>query len=282
VTADTGVFVQKSFLAGDTYYMQSLVRGAPSRAISWLRLTFRFVGRLGFGRQSALVATRRMFPMRAITPARQAISLLVGTIVIGTGVALLTQADLGLSPFDVLVSGLLPRVGLSFGQTVWLVSGVLFTVAAALGHRPNRWGIAYVLSVGIAIDLVSGVIVAPASLAARVAFVVAALALLSAGISLVVHSGTTGGSFELLTAAGEARGLNRQAVRTTLEVGVFAIGVALGGNIGPATLVIALGIGPMLGVMGQAFADHSHGRARRLIQNSPDIHHPSAMAQRVR
>lgn len=266
----------------DTLRMQSLVSGVPARIMVWLRVTFRFVGRLGFGRQAALVAMRRMFPTRTLSPARQALSLFVGTMVIGTGVSLLTAANLGLSPYDVLVSGLLPRVGLSFGQTVWLVSAALFLVAAVLGQRVSRWGIAYVLSIGFAIDMVSGVINAPVSLAGRMAFVVAALVLLSGGISLVVHSGTTGGAFELLTLAGEARGLDRRVVRTSLEVGILLLGVLLGGDIGPATLVIALGIGPMLGVTGQALADHAYGRSQRLLQRSPESRHPSAMAQRVR
>jgi len=205
-----------------------------------------------------------------------ALSLIIGSLFIGTGVALLTQANLGLSPYDVLASGLQPRLGLSFGQTVWSISAVLFVVAALLGQRPSRWGIAYVLSIGFAIDAVSGSINSPESLAGRVSFVVAALVTVAAGISLVVHSGSTGGSFELLMKAGEERGMDRRVVRTSLEVGVLALGIAMGGSFGPATILIALGIGPVLGVMGQALDDHSHGRMQRLLLDSPESRHPSA------
>ncbi len=221
-----------------------------------------------------------MFPAKALSPARKGASLIVGSSCIGVGVVLLTQADLGLSPYDVLVSGLIPRVGLSFGQTVWLVAAVLFFIAFLLGQRPSRWGIAYVLANGIAIDAISGTINSPESMAGRVLFVVAALAAISAGISVVVHSGSTGGAFELLTTAGEQRGLDRVIVRTTLEVGLLMLGITLGGSFGPATIVIALGIGPVLGVVGQALADHSHGRAWRLIETAPETRHPSAMAGR--
>lgn len=250
------------------------------RVISWLRAASRFVGRLGFGRQGGLVATRRMFPAKALSPVRKAVSLVVGSSCIGVGVVLLTQAELGLAPYDVLVSGLLPRVGLSFGQTVWLVSAVLFLIAAFLGQRPSRWGIAYVLANGIAIDAVSGTINSPESMAGRILFVVAALAAISGGISVVVHSGSTGGAFELLTAAGEQRGLDRVMVRTTLEVGLLMLGITLGGSFGPATIAIALGIGPVLGLVGQVLADHSHGRAWRLIESAPELRHPSVMAGR--
>lgn len=244
--------------------MYSIMRGLV-RALGSAGAPLRFVGRLGFGRQGALAATRRMFPARALSPVRMAVSLLVGSSLIGVGVVLLTQAELGLSPYDVLVSGLMPRLGLTFGQTVWVVSGVLFLIAAILGRRPSRWGIAYVLANGVAIDAISGMINQPASMAGRIGFVLAALATISAGISLVVHSGSTGGAFELLSAAGEDRGLDRTMVRTGLEVGLLLLGIALGGSFGPATIVIALAIGPVLGVIGQALADHSNGRARRLV-----------------
>lgn len=245
-----------------------------------VRPALRLVGRLGFGRQAALVAARRAFPARAHTPARRGVSLFAGSLLIGVGVALLTQANLGLSPYDVLVSGLRPRLGISFGQTVWLISAVLFTTAALLGQFPSRWGIAYVLANGVAIDAVSGFINAPEGLVTRWLFVGLALAAISTGISLVVHSGSTGGSFELLMRAGEARGLDRRKVRTGLEVGVFTLGISLGGSFGPATIVIALGIGPLLGVASQALEDHALGRLTRQLESTPMERHPASAGAR--
>jgi len=267
----------------DTFDMQNALRlqfALLQRTIVYtFRFASRFVGRLGFGRAGALAATRRMFPASALTPARRTLSLFVGSMLIGTGVALLTQAQLGLSPYDVLVSALQPRLGLSFGQTVWFVSAVLFLVAGILGQRPSRWGIAYVLANGVAIDAVAGSINSPASMAGRLFFVAAAVLLLGAGISLVVHSGSTGGSFELLMKAGEERGFDRGSVRTSLEVGILATGIVLGGSFGFATVVVALSIGPVLGFMGQALEDHSYGRSLRLIENAPETRHPSAPAR---
>lgn len=248
---------------------------ALSRALS-------AVGRLGFGRQAGLVAARRRFPARAHTPMRRAMSLFVGSLLIGVGVSLLRQADLGLSPYDVLVSGLQPRLGLSFGQTVWLVSFVLFAIAAALRVFPSIWGIAYVLANGVAIDAVAGFINAPTSMAGRIFFVVIALATIGAGISLVVHSGSTGGSFELLMRAGEQRGFDRKKVRTTLEVSALAVGISLGGSIGPATVAVAVSMGPILVLVGQALEDHSAGRILRQLATDPERHHPSAVVARTR
>lgn len=269
--------------------IMTLVR-AITRAASWFYTTFSTqlvsavsaIGRLGFGRQGGLVAARRLFPVRAHTPMRKAGSLLAGSLLIGVGVSLLRQADLGLTPYDVLVSGLQPRLGLSFGQTVWLISAVLFGAAALLREFPSRWGIAYVLAVGVAIDAVDGYINAPDSMLARILFAGLSLASLGAGISLVVHSGSTGGSFELLMRAGEKRGFDRKKVRTALEVSALGTGIALGGRIGPATVVIALSMGPILVYIGQALEDHSAGRILRQLENEPQRHHPSSAGARSR
>lgn len=229
-----------------------------------------FNGRLGFGRQAALAAARRVFPARAHTPARRTASLFAGSMCIGTGVTLLTRANLGLSPYDVFVSGVEPHLGLSFGQTVWAVSGLFFLVAALLGQRPSRWGIAYTFANGVAIDAASGLINAPGSLLGRWIFVAAAMCFLTTGISLVVHSGSTGGAFELLMRVGEVRGFDRRRVRTSLEVGVLASGVMLGGQFGPATVVVALTIGPLLQIASQMLADHALGRSVRQLNGAPD------------
>lgn len=260
------------------------MRFASPRALTalseqpWIARAGALVGRLGFGRQAALAAARRRFPARAATPARRTASLFMGSLFIGVGVTLLTRADLGLTPYDVLVSGLQPRLGLSFGQTVWVVAAVLFAIAALLRQFPSRWGIAYTFANGVWIDAVSDFINTPESLFARVLFVALALMSLSSGIALVVHSGSTGGAFELIMRAAELRGFNRIRIRTGLEVAVFSLGVVLGGRFGPATIAVALLIGPMLGMTLQALADHSQGRVLRQLETSPERRHPSAAA----
>lgn len=231
---------------------------------SMVRAAISTIGRSGFSRHGVLAVSQRLYPHSARTPVRRMISLLLGSSMIGIGVALLKQADLGMSPYDVMVSGLQPRLGITFGQTVWLTSAVLFSVAMVLGQRPSKWGIAYVLLNGVAIDAASGLINAPGGLVGRVIFVFGSVAVISAGISLVVHSGSTGGAFELLMRAGEERGLPRVRTRVSLELGALLFGLTLGGKFGFATVVVALSIGPVLSVMGQALSDHAAGREARV------------------
>ncbi len=245
----------------------NVLRRGPSRAkriVAILVGNIRRLSQVGFGRHTAVPALRRVADSSAVSFSRQLISLLTGSSLIGIGIALLVHGDLGLPPNDVLSSALSTRLGLTLGQTGWATASVLFLVASLLGRRPSLWGIGYIVANGAAIDAASGLLTQPDTLAGRWAFVIAAIALLPSGVSLVVYSGTTGGPFELLMLAGEDRGVSRVAIRYGLEIGVFAGGIILGGSFGPATVVYALTIGLVLRWIGQALVDHGIGRRARL------------------
>lgn len=215
-------------------------------------------------RQGALATGRRAVGSPVVDPARRLVALCCGSTLIGLGVAFFARSELGFPPYDVLLSAVARLLDLSHGQAAWLTSGLLMTVAAFLGRAPSRWSLAMVITNGAAVDTFAHLIVTPDSLAARAGFVGIGMASLAAGISLIVHSGATGGAFELLMCAAEDRGMSATRTRTGLEIGVIAIGVLAGGVFGPATLVMAIAIGPMLGATVQALSDHRTGRDLRL------------------
>lgn len=189
-------------------------------------------------------------------------------MLIGIGVALFVHAHLGLPPYDVLLSVVRDRTGLSFGQTAWVVSAVLFGIAFLLGQRPRLGGIAYVFMIGIAVDAALGLLVDPEPLVLRITFVVLGMFSIISGISLVMHSGTTGGSFELLMRAGQERGFDPIRVRASMELGILAAGVVLGGDFGPATVAFAVAVGPVMRTIKRAMEDHRAGRTLRMTEQS--------------
>lgn len=206
-----------------------------------------------------LGTTSRSFAVRAV-------SLACGSLMIGSSISLLVQADLGLPPYDVLSSGLGGLLGITLGQAGWIVAGVLFAAATALGQRPSPWGIAYILANGAAIDASAGLLNQPESLAGRIGFLAAGIVIMAGGVNLVLFSGTTGGPFELLMTAGEHRGLNRVVTRSALDGGVLLIGIAIGGAFGIGTVVHAALMGLVLQAVNQVFADHRAGRQQRLAE----------------
>ncbi len=183
---------------------------------------------------------------------------------IGFGVAFLAMADLGVAPFDVLLSAVAAQTQLTFGQSAWLVSGSLLAVAALLGERPRVLGLAFVVLNGFTIDLAFQLVVAPTGMVTRVGLALAGAVTLAAGVAVVVHTSATGGPFEALMVAMQRRGHRPQRVRTLMEVSILAAGIAAGGQFGPMTVVVALGMGPAIATGLQALDDHRVGRALRL------------------
>lgn len=226
----------------------------------------------GFSRHSALSSVR---PSQLLQSARDVaepirpvrtivVSLLVGCSLIGVAVALIVEAQLGLPPYDVLSAGLGAELGISLGQAGWLVAGVLFALAACLGHRPNGWSVAFVLGNGLAIDAMSGLINQPDGLAGRLIFVVVGIVAMAVGVNAVIHAGVTGGPFELLMSAAEDRGIDRTLTRYVLDLTVLGLGIAVGGPLGIATIVYAATMGLVLRRIRQVLLDHQAGKLARL------------------
>jgi uncharacterized membrane protein YczE len=68
------------------------------------------------------------------------------------------------------------------------------------------------------------------------------------GSGLYIGSGLGPGPRDGLMTGLARRGLSIRVARTTIEVTVLALGIALGGSAGLGTAVFALGIGPMVQV----------------------------------
>jgi len=189
------------------------------------------------------------------------------TALIGLGVALLIQAELGVPPYDVLLSAIGDATVLSHGQASWAVSGGLVLIAAVLGVRPKVVGAAYVVLAGVAVDAANRVVVTPDGVGLRVMMAVSGMLLLTGGIAVIVHTSATGGAFELIIEALAARGGNRAMLRTALELAALGVGIIGGGAFGVMTVVVALSLGPLIAVTLQAFADHQAGREARLVDS---------------
>ncbi len=214
-------------------------------------------------RHGAIAFNKTRSPEATRVSISRAASMLAGSTLIGLGVSFFVHARLGLAPYDVLLSALSPRIGLSLGQSAWLMAALMFSVAALLGQRTRLSGVAYVLANGFAVDIAVSVIRDAEPLGLRILFAFLGLAAIVGGISLVVHSGLTGGAFELLMNAGRERGRDPIKVRTGIELSILTVGIALGGDFGIATIGFAALIGPTMRAFNQALSDHRNGRALR-------------------
>lgn len=178
-------------------------------------------------------------------------SLFSGALCIGVAVNLMVGADLGLAPYDVLSAAVADHAGMTLGQAGMAVAALLFLASSVLGHRPGPWAVGYIVANAVAIDLVAPLVPEPATGWARALCLAAAIPLMAAGVNLVLSGGTTGGAFELLMAAGAERGVSPTLVRYGLDAGSFALGVALGGPVGVATVVYGASFGLALQLLRQ-------------------------------
>ncbi|MBT8493318.1 MAG: hypothetical protein KJO07_09705 [Deltaproteobacteria bacterium] len=190
--------------------------------------------------------------------------VLLSSVLIGLAISMFRHAHLGLPPYDVLVSSISRHSALSFGQAAWVLAAVFYSAAALLGQRPKLVGLLWVFANGLMVDAMYPLLRDPSHLAGRIGLAAAAIATLSLAISVIAHSASTGGAFELLTRAAEERNVGPRRFRTGLEVAVLSLGIIAGGAFGPATLVHALAISWTIGAASQGLADHRAGRQHRL------------------
>ncbi len=218
----------------------------------------------GISRHGVVAANRMTHKPENRRSVKQLISLFAGSTLIGLGVSLFVHARLGVPAYDVMLTALRDRLGISLGQAGWVFTGALFVVAALLKRPPKPSGIFYILANGVAVDTFMALINDPEPLAIRILFVVMGTLSIASGVALVIHAGLTGGAIELLMRAAEDRGRDPFTVRRWIELSIVAGGVLLGGDLGIATLFFVFTMAPALKAGQQALADHRRGRAERL------------------
>jgi uncharacterized membrane protein YczE len=171
--------------------------------------------------------------------------LLVGIVLLGVGVAMMVQARLGLSPYDVLHQGLAKRTGLSLGAVVVLLGIVILVLWIPLRQRPGIGTVINTLTVGWVIDFALQVVPQPDLAVARIAMLLGGIVITALGMGLYIGAGLGPGPRDGLMTGIAAKGYPLWAVRTVLELTALVAGWALGGNVGVGTVLFAFSIGPL-------------------------------------
>ena len=171
--------------------------------------------------------------------------LLLGIFVLAPGIALVIDARLGVSPYDVLHQGLSDATGLSFGNVVVLLGLLILTLWIPLGQRFGIGTIINTLSVGFIVDGFLHLIPDTDSLAWRWPMLLGGIVVTSVGIGLYIGAGLGPGPRDGLMTGIAAKGYPLWIVRTVLELSALASGYALGGDVGVGTVLFAFGIGPL-------------------------------------
>lgn len=178
---------------------------------------------------------------------RRLVQLYAGLVVIGVSIAFLVRANLGVMPWDVLHQGLAGFVDVSFG-TMTIVVGVLVLLAwIPLRQRPGVGTISNALVIGVVVDATLAVLVLPTSMWLRVTYVVIGVALNALATAAYIGASLGPGPRDgVMTGIVGRTGWPLRWVRMSIEVVVVSAGWLLGGTFGPATVLYALAIGPLV------------------------------------
>jgi uncharacterized protein len=175
----------------------------------------------------------------------------VGLLVLALGITLTIKGkDLGIGPWDVFHYGLFKQLGLTIG-TWSIIAGFVILLITGIGTKtfPKIGAFLNMLLIGIFIDLFNFLIPDPESFAAQSIVFAIGILVIGYGIGLYVSADLGAGPRDsLMLLVTEKTGWKVQWVRNGMELIVFFFGWLLGGPVGIGTVVIALGLGSIVGI----------------------------------
>ena len=180
---------------------------------------------------------------------RKLLQVLLGTTLIGTGVALNFSSKLGLGPWGVFHEGISLNTTLSFGSAI-IATGVFVTFLwIPLKQRPGIATFVDIFWIGTVSDLVIGLDLDPESLLLKWIFVFIGIICIGSGTAIYVGADMGSGPRDGVMVGLESKGLKIGMARNIIEVTALALGWLLGGTVGLSSVVIAISIGPVVQIV---------------------------------
>jgi uncharacterized protein len=174
---------------------------------------------------------------------RRTAMLVLGCVVLGTGVALLLTADLGSDGYSTFVNGLSLTTDVSFWVVNLVVGVVLVAMAALRTVYPGVGTVVQVLLVGVTVSVVLNLFETPHDLLWRAVLLIAAFPVLAVGIALYLGSHTGAGPAEAAALAWDPPIAFRWSYSLVQGGGAIG-GWLMGATVGVGTLTVILLLGP--------------------------------------
>ncbi len=178
---------------------------------------------------------------------RRVPQLLVGLFCYGFAIAMMIQAGIGVSPWDVLGQGVALQSGLPFGVATNIIGLLVLLLWIPIRQKPGIGTVLNVALVGPSAEVGLAILPMPTELWAQILLFTGGLTLLALATGLYIGARMGPGPRDgLMTGIHRKWGWKIWKVRTLIELTVLAIGWLLGGTVGVGTVAFALLIGPMV------------------------------------
>ena len=173
-----------------------------------------------------------------------------GILVVSVGATFGIQSGVGAAPYDALIVTLTDRFGTPFWLTAWLLQVVWVAAIWRSGGRVRLGSLAHSLSFGPVMAATLALIPRAEGWAMSSAYLGAAVVGIAMGLWLYLGSAFLSGMVDnLFETLADRSSFRNSGIRTVFDVCCVAYAWIGGGPVGVGTLVIALGVGPLLGAM---------------------------------
>ena len=177
---------------------------------------------------------------------RKVIQVLVGTTLIGTGVALNFLSKLGLGPWGGFHEGISLNTNLTFGNAI-IATGIFVTLLwIPLKQKPGIATLVDIFWIGTVADLVISLDLNAETLVLKWIFVFIGILCIGSGTAIYVGADMGSGPRDGVMVGLESKGLKIGMARNIIEVTALTLGWLLGGTVGLSSVVIAISIGPVV------------------------------------
>ncbi len=175
--------------------------------------------------------------------------LTIGLTLYAVGIVFTINANMGLAPWDALHMGLTYITGISFGMISIIVGLLVLLFTYQLDESIGIGTLSNIIVIGVLIDLIFYLNLIPVSphMLTGIPMLLIGMELIALGSYFYIGSAFgTGPRDGLMVALTRVTGRPVGLIRGLIEVTVLTAGYLLGAKIGFGTLIVGLGIGPIV------------------------------------
>ncbi|WP_243113376.1 MULTISPECIES: YczE/YyaS/YitT family protein [unclassified Romboutsia] len=172
--------------------------------------------------------------------------MIVGFCFCALGIVMMINANLGLSPWDVLHEGIYNLTGITMGKASIIIGVIVVIIDIVLGENLGWGTIINMILVGVLMDILMLNNLVPIANNFIPGLIMMLVGMFFMGIGCVLYLGSGFGSGPrdgMMVAIQKRTGKSLTLIRGLMEIIALSVGYFLGGTVGIGTVISALGLG---------------------------------------